>query len=125
MKSSRSKGQEGKARRPPAIWRCPKCGARLVTKNLWHSCGQFTLQALFPSSEPKVLALARNYVAMLHSLGDVQVIPQKTRLVAVARVRFAGLEPRKGHFLARFALCRWLKSPRIVKTDDYGPRWRT
>jgi hypothetical protein len=61
---------------------------------------------------------------MLQSLGDVQVIPQKTRLVCVARVRFAGLSPRKNGFLASFALHRWLQSPRIVKTQDYGPRWR-
>ena len=61
---------------------------------------------------------------MLHSLGDVQVIPQKTRLVCVARVRFAGLYPRMNGFLAGFSLHRWLNSPRIVKTVDYGPRWR-
>lgn len=62
---------------------------------------------------------------MLHSLGDVQVIPQKTRVVCVARVRFAGLYPRKDGFLASFALRRWLTSPRIVKTADYGPGWRS
>jgi hypothetical protein len=61
---------------------------------------------------------------MLQSLGDVQVIPQKTRLVCVARVRFAGLSPRKRGFLAGFALRRRLDSPRIVKTSDYGSRWR-
>ncbi len=61
---------------------------------------------------------------MLQSLGDVQVIPRKTCLVCVARVRFAGLYPRKTGFKAGFALRRWLKHPRIVKTADYGPRWR-
>lgn len=61
---------------------------------------------------------------MLQALGDVQVIPQKTRLVCVARVRFAGLSPRKSGFLVAFALRRWIASPRIVKTVDYGPRWR-
>jgi hypothetical protein len=70
------------------------------------------------------MELARAYVAMLHSLGDVQVIAQKTRLVCVARVRFAGLSPRKRGFVASFALHRWLDSPRIVKRVDYGPRWR-
>ena len=108
----------------PDISICPRCGARLVTRNLWHSCGTFTLEGLFPRSEPAVLDLARSYVAMLYSLGDVQVIPQKTRLTCVARVRFAGLQPRKDGFLASFALHRWLDSPRIVKTVDYGPRWR-
>jgi hypothetical protein len=39
-------------------------------------------------------------------------------------VRFASMYPRKDGFLASFALHRWLDSPRVVKTDDYGPRWR-
>ena len=107
-----------------SLWRCPKCGARLVTRNLWHSCGRFSLEALFSGSEPTILAAARKYVTLLESLGDVQVLPQKTRLVAVARVRFAGLYPRKNDFLASFALHRWLASRRIIKTIDYGPRWR-
>jgi hypothetical protein len=107
-----------------AVWICPKCGARLVSRNLWHACGQYTLETLFGGAAPGVLELAREYVAMLRSLGDVQVIPQKTRLVCVARVRFAGLSPRKHGFQATFALHRWLDSPRIVKKVDYGPRWR-
>ena len=109
---------------PPPLWICPRCGARLVSRNLWHSCGEHTLEGLFAGAAPGVLELARSYVAMLHALGDVQVIPQKTRLVCVARVRFAGLEPRKTGFLANFALHRWVDSTRIVKTEDYGPRWR-
>jgi hypothetical protein len=105
-------------------WTCPECGARLVTRNLWHSCGRFTLEALFAGAAPGVLELARRYVAMLSSLGDVQVLPQKTRLVCVARVRFAGLSLRRHGFVANFALHRWLDSPRIVGRVDYGPRWR-
>lgn len=42
----------------------------------------------------------------------------------VARVRFARLYPRKNGFRVAFALRRRLKSPRIVKTADYGPKWR-
>ena len=82
------------------------------------------MERLFAASQRSVLRLARKYVAMLRSLGDVEVVPQKTRLTAVARVRFAGLEPRRDHFVASFALHRWVKSPRIAKTVDYGPRWR-
>jgi Domain of unknown function (DUF5655) len=106
------------------MWICPRCGARLVSRNLWHSCGRFSLDELFARARPEVLDLARHYVAILHSLGDVQVIPQKTRLVCVARVRFAGLYPRKNGFLAAFALRRRLDGPRIAKIDDYGPRWQ-
>lgn len=91
---------------------------------MWHSCGRFSLEGLFAGSEPGTLELARRYVSMLESLGDVQVIPQKTRLVCVARVRFSGLQPRKHGLLVSFALHRWLKSPRILRTADYGPGWR-
>ena len=105
------------------LWICPKCGARLVTKNLWHSCGKFTLDDLFSGAKPGVLELAQRFVVMLQCVGDVQIIPQKSRLVCVARVRFAGLYPRKDGFLAGFALHRWLESPRIRKTANYGPRW--
>jgi hypothetical protein len=110
--------------KPRPVTRCPRCGARLVTKNLWHSCGAFTLEALFARSTPAALAVARQYCDILRSLGDVQVLPQKTRLVAVGRVRFAGLVPRRDGFLANFALHRWLRSPRVVATEEFGPRWR-
>jgi uncharacterized protein DUF5655 len=106
------------------LWICPRCGARLVSRNLWHSCGTFTLEDLFADARPGVLELAERYVELLRSLGDVQVIPQKTRLTCVARVRFAGLYPRRTGFRASFALHRWLDSPRIAGTDDFGPRWR-
>lgn len=106
------------------VWRCPRCGARLVTRNQWHSCGVFRLEDLFRAADPAVLDLAEAYISILRSLGDVQVIPQKTRLVCVARVRFAGLYPRANGFVASFALHRWLDSPRIIKKEDYGPRWR-
>jgi hypothetical protein len=108
----------------PPLWICPRCGARLVRKHLSHSCGTFALEALFTRSEPQVLELARRYVAVLAALGDVQVLPQRTRLVGVARVRFAQLLPRKDHLIAGFALHRGLKSNRVIKTEDYGPRWR-
>ena len=52
------------------LWHCPKCGARLVTRNLWHSRGRFTLEALFSGSTPDILAAARKCVEVLQSLGD-------------------------------------------------------
>ena len=82
------------------------------------------MEDLFANSDPGVIDLAQAYVSMLRSLGDVQIIVQKTRLVCVARVRFAGLYPRRHGFLANFALHRWLDSPPMIKTANYGPRWR-
>jgi Domain of unknown function (DUF5655) len=82
------------------------------------------VETLFAGAAPGVLELARGDVAMLHSRGDVQAIAQKTRLVCVAQVRFAGLSPRKHGFQASFAAASLLDSPRIVKQVDYAPRWR-
>ncbi|MDX1510383.1 MAG: hypothetical protein R3249_03470 [Nitriliruptorales bacterium] len=106
------------------LWICPSCGGRFVTPNMWHSCGVHSLQELFARSTDDALSLAEEYVAILHGLGDVQVIAQKTRLVAVARVRFAGLEPREHGFRATFALRRWVDSDRIVKKEHHNDRWR-
>lgn len=106
------------------LWICPTCGARLASRNLWHSCGRFTFENLFAKASPDVVALAKTFVTLLGGLGDVQVIPQKTRLVCVARVRFAGLYPRRDGFWVSFALRRWARSPRILKTEQYGARWR-
>ncbi len=102
----------------------PRCGARLVTRNLSHSCGRFSLKALFSRANPETLALARKYIAAVRSLGNVQVLPQKTRLVIVARVRFASIVPRRDHFIALFALQRRLRSARIDRIIDYGPGWQ-
>ena len=90
---------------------------------MWHSCGRHSLDELFPG-DPSRLAVAEACVRLLTGLGDVQVLPQKTRLVCVARVRFAGLYPRRGAVLLSFALRRRLDSPRIVRREDYGPGWQ-
>lgn len=107
------------------LWTCPDCGNRFVTKKLWHSCGRFSLEDLFASAEPQALDLARQYVRLLETVGDVEVIPQRTRLTALARVRFAGAVPRKKGFIANFALRHGVEHDRIVKVERHGPNWWT
>jgi hypothetical protein len=60
----------------PDVWICPKCGARLVGRNLWHSCGQFTLEDLFAGTGSGVLELARGYVAMHRWLSSPRIVKQ-------------------------------------------------
>lgn len=106
------------------LWICPECGARLAGRNMWHSCGTYTFQDLFAGSSPDVTDAALAIITACEQFGDVQVIPQKTRLAFVARVRFSTLVPRKNFLIVGFALHRWIDHPRIVRTDDFGPRWR-
>ena len=42
------------------LWRCPKCGEKFITKNMWHSCGKRSLKALFSGSEPHYKSVYRN-----------------------------------------------------------------
>ena len=105
------------------LWRCPQCGARFVTRNLWHSCGKFTLEDLFAKSEPHVLPLFRKFAAFVRRCGrGVVMIPQKTRVVFMERVRFAGATPRKDGFVTHFILPQPIIHSRIVKHDFYPPR---
>jgi uncharacterized C2H2 Zn-finger protein len=111
-----------KAKRPP-LWRCPKCGARFVSRNMWHSCGRFAVEDLFARSEPHVLRLFRKFAKIVRECGRVRMIPQKTRVVFMDRVRFAGAYPRKSYLLVGFALPRRLKSPRMKKIEEYAPHF--
>lgn len=106
--------------KPRPLWRCPKCGARFVTKNMWHSCGRFTLEALFAKAEPTTLRLFRKYAALVRRCGAVTMIPQKSRAVFMARVRFAAVYPRRDGFVATFNLMRRITHERIVKHERFG-----
>ena len=111
------------ARRRP-LWRCPACGERFVTKNLWHSCGKHTLEELFARSEPHVLPLFKKFAKMVRACGPVRMIPQKTRVAFQVRVRFAGVYPRKSHLLCGFALPYRSTDPRFVKIEEYAPHFQ-
>jgi hypothetical protein len=103
-----------------ALWRCPKCGAPFVTKNIWHACGKYTLKDLFQGCDRNVPRVFRKFARMVRACGPVRMIPQKTRVVFMVRVRFAGAYPRKSHLLCGVALPRRVESPRFVKIESYS-----
>ena len=104
----------------PPLWQCPKCGERFVTKNVWHSCGKFTLEALFARSQPHVFAAFHKFAKMMRECGPVTMIPQKSRVVFQVRVRFGGCYPRKSHLLCGLALPRVDDDPRFVKVEKFA-----
>jgi hypothetical protein len=52
----------------------------------------------------------------------VTVIPQKSRIVFMTRMPFAGGTPRRTYFAGRFLLNRRVHSPRFTRVLQYGPR---
>jgi hypothetical protein len=67
--------------------------------------------------------LFMKFAEMVRECGAATMIPQKTRVVFMVRVRFAGAYPRKTYLLVGFALARRLKSRRIKKIEEYAPHF--
>lgn len=104
------------------LWRCPRCGAGLVSRNMSHSCGRFTLDALF-KDRPFARALFERFLVFAKPIGAFEVIPQKSRVSFLAKTRFAGAEKPGVDFLRiRFGLPRPLSSKRIERVDRFD-RW--
>jgi len=106
----------------PPLWTCPKCGAKFVSANMWHSCGRFKLEDLFAASEPHVFKTFQKFKRMVESCGPVTMIPQKTRVVFMVRMRFAGATVRRTNLRIGLILERKLPAdPRIEKIETFGP----
>ena len=101
------------------LWTCPTCGTKLVTKNLWHSCGKATLDDWKVRMGPRALHLYDRFEQMIAACGEYYVAPAKTRIAFLGRVRFAGITSlsEKG-MTCGFALPHPLSSPRFAKNNS-------
>jgi hypothetical protein len=105
-----------------ALWRCPRCGQKFVSRNLPHSCRVRELDAHFAGSAPSVRATFDALLAAIRVHGGVTVNATKTRITFQGRMRFAGVEqPRRGHLAARFLLTRPVRHPRFTRVDYLPP----
>ncbi|HEY7589167.1 MAG TPA: DUF5655 domain-containing protein [Thermoplasmata archaeon] len=107
----------------PPLWTCPRCGKKFVTRNIYHSCGPYTVADFLRGKGPKGRALFRRFESLLRACGPVTVAPNKTGIAFMVRVRFAGVRrvSDRGMTFA-FALLRRIESPRIAKVEQYG-KW--
>lgn len=103
-----------------SLWRCPKCGHRFVTRNIWHSCGHYRLADHFRGKATALRDTFDCYVAAARRNGPVTVYAQKTRIVMQGRVRFAGAVVRKNWLDATMWLKRRITHPRLVRTESFG-----
>jgi hypothetical protein len=104
-----------------ALWTCPQCGHRFVTRNMWHSCTRHEVEEHFVGCLPQVRASFDRYIAAVEACGPIEVIAQKTRIAIMAQVRFAGCPVRKKWLLANLWLTRRAQHPRLVRIEEFGP----
>jgi hypothetical protein len=89
-----------------------------------HSCVTVPLDQLFARSTPEARAAFDAYAAMVERCGPVEVIGQKTRIVIMGRVRFAGAVVLRDRVRLNIALTRQVDAPWVERIDTYlNGRW--
>jgi hypothetical protein len=102
------------------LWTWPKCGHQLVTRNLWHSCGQYDLESHFNDRSVSVKEAFNHLVQVANDCGPVTIYAQKTRIVFMDRVRFASVITRKRWLNISLWLTRRINHPRLHRVEKYG-----
>lgn len=104
----------------PPLWKCPKCGHRFVTKNLWHSCVRVPIAAHFWGRARERKATFDKWLAAARACGKVTAYAQKSRITIMARVRFAGAVVHNSYLDAGLWLRRKADHPRLRRIEDFG-----
>ena len=102
------------------LWKCPRCGHRFVTKNLWHSCVRVSLAEHFRDKPRERRTTWDRWLAAARACGPVQAYAQKSRIVIQARVRFAGAVVRASYLDAALWLRRRAEHPLLHRVENFG-----
>jgi len=103
------------------LWKCPSCGRSFVTRNMYHSCVDNSLEEAFlgmPDTTRELFTLVRRTV---ETFGPVTLVPYADRIAFMVRVRFCGARPRKRWLDVDFWLTRRAESPRFHKIESLTP----
>jgi Domain of unknown function (DUF5655) len=104
------------------LWTCPKCGAKLVQRNMSHACGAYTVEGFLTGKSQHGQRLFKKFVELLESCGPVTPAPAKTRVAFMVRTRFASVNAVSQRELRiHFVLPERVESERIYKVEQFGP----
>ena len=102
----------------------PRCGRRFVGRNMWHACGDYSVEGFLDGKGARARDLFEGFERLIAACGPYEVAPAKTRVAFMARVRFAGVHALSDRGMTvAFGLPRPLPHPRIRKIEDYGGGW--
>ncbi len=104
-----------------ALWACPRCGARLLARNLSHACGPYSIETFLEGKTDIARDLFNRFLALIAKCGPYHIAPAKTRVAFMAAVRFASVN-RIGRDAidVHFVLPRRIDSPRLRRVDHLG-----
>jgi hypothetical protein len=105
-----------------ALWKCPDCGRRFANRNQTHTCGLHTLEEHFVGRPPIVIETYQALEAAVRDVGEVIVLPEKTRIAFQVRMSFAAAKLRRGWVDAHVVLARRVDNPRFRKVETFSPR---
>ena len=116
-------------RTPTRYQRCPRSRSARSAARGWSATIRSLLRALHPGDSVRRRRIkrpgtVREYVTMLHSLGDVQVIPRRSGRCAWPESGSLGC-PRANAASRPVRVASLAGQPRIVKKVDDGPLWRS
>jgi hypothetical protein len=100
------------------MWTCPKCGAQFVTKNMWHSCGIYTVAEFLYGKTVRAIGLYQYFLDGYRKIGPVILHPAKTRISFMVKVRFSGVNRiGKDYIAGGFWLKQRIESPKFHKIE--------
>jgi hypothetical protein len=104
------------------MWTCPRCGRSFANRNQSHSCDRSRLEHHFARSSSDVVAIFENFVAMVRSIGPVEIIPEKSRIAFHVRMSFAAVVLRRDWLEGHVVLARRLDHARFHRIDTISAR---
>lgn len=103
------------------LWTCPKCGRRFVGRNMWHACGDFSVEGFLQGKGHRARELFERFESLIARCGSYEVAPAKTRVAFMGRVRFASVNSVSDRGLnLHFGLPQPVRNPRIRKVEQLG-----
>jgi hypothetical protein len=106
------------------MWTCPKCGAKFVNTNQWHSCARSSLDEWKARMSPRARAIFDRFEAIVAEQGEYRIAPAKTRIAFMARVRFGGIRWIRGdNVCLGFSLPKPLRSKRFSRVVEVVSGW--
>lgn len=105
------------------LWTCERCGKRFVQRNMWHSCGDHTVDAFLAGKSDRALAFWERLQELVARCGPTTLFANKGGIGFMVRVRFAGISAISDRGMTmRFWLKERIDHPRFSGVEHYGGR---